>query len=268
METCLKNYYKGETPPERENLSFIIGLRNQIEHRHFPALDFNIYGECQALLINYEKALTSHFGKELSLNGTLAIPLQMISVNPEWKIKALKELQRKEYNNIKEFINTFRENLAEDIWKSEDYSFRVFLIPKIGNRNKSSDIAVEFVPYDPSKPDEMKKYEKITTLIKDKKVPVQNKGYLKAGEVAKKVKEGLGIEVFHPSLQHVCCWRYYKVRPETQSDSPEKTTSKYCIYDEAHNDYIYTKECVKYLLDKCSSSKRGGRGNTKPLTPP
>jgi hypothetical protein len=33
------------------------------------------------------------------------------------------------------------------------YSFKVFLIPKVGTHAKSPDVAVEFVRYDPSKPE-------------------------------------------------------------------------------------------------------------------
>jgi len=44
--------------------------------------------------------------------------------------------------------------------------YRVFLIPKIGNNPKTSDIAVEFVHYDPTNVDEMEKYEKAVIITK------------------------------------------------------------------------------------------------------
>ena len=52
------------------------------------------------------------------------------------------------------------------------YAFRVFLIQKPANHEKSADAAVEFVKYDSANPEEMKKYEHLITLIKDKSVPL------------------------------------------------------------------------------------------------
>jgi hypothetical protein len=34
-----------------------------------------------------------------------------------------------------------------------------FSLPKVGTQAKSSDVAIEFVKYDPSKPEEMQQYE-------------------------------------------------------------------------------------------------------------
>jgi hypothetical protein len=51
LSECLKQYFEGNSPPERRNLEFLIGLRNKIEHRHLPELDAGLYGECQAALL-------------------------------------------------------------------------------------------------------------------------------------------------------------------------------------------------------------------------
>jgi hypothetical protein len=55
LSDCIKEHFKGQDYPSKQNLKFFIGLRNQIEHSFLPALDPEIYGECQALLLNYEK---------------------------------------------------------------------------------------------------------------------------------------------------------------------------------------------------------------------
>lgn len=59
---CLKQHFADKNPPERRNLEFLIGLRNKIEHRHIPAMDASLYGECQASLLNLENLLTTEFG--------------------------------------------------------------------------------------------------------------------------------------------------------------------------------------------------------------
>jgi hypothetical protein len=47
---------------------------------------------------------------------------------------------------------------------------------------------------------------------------------------------------------HTRCWQHFKVRPPSKSPNPEKTDTKYCIYDKRHNDYGYTEEWVKFLI--------------------
>jgi len=255
LSDCLKAYFKDQNPPVRENLRFFIGLRNQIEHRFLPALDLDIFGECQALLLNYEKLLTKEFGEDYSLGESLAIPLQLLTVDSKWRNRVLKEIQSREYEAVKEYIDTFRYSLDETIWDNSEYNFKIFLVPKLGNRRRSADIAVEFIPYDKDNPKEMEKYKKVAAFIKEKQVPVVNPGKFKPGDVSQRIEQTFGI-TFHPSSHHAKCWRYYKVRPSSNSKSPEKTKIKYCQYDIAHGDYVYTEEWVEFLISELSDIKK------------
>ena len=57
LADCLKVYFKEnkkEDLPILKNIEFFIPLRNKIEHRFMPELDPEIFGECQALLHNFE----------------------------------------------------------------------------------------------------------------------------------------------------------------------------------------------------------------------
>ena len=255
LNKCIKEYFKDLNPPSRQNLKFFVSIRNQIEHKFLPALDPEIYGECQALLLNYEKLITQEFGHEFSLNESLAIPLQLLSINPDWRKRVLKEIQSREYRTVKEYIDTFRYSLDENVRDNSEYSFRVFLVPKIGNRQTSSDITVEFIPYDSNRPEEMEKCEKRVAFIKEKQIPVVNPGKLKPGDVSQRIRDALGI-TFHPSTHHAWCWKYYNVRPESNSDHPEKTEIKYCQYDPVHKDYVYTEEWVEFLILELSDPIR------------
>lgn len=59
LTECVRQHSGDQSPPERKNLEFLIGLRNKVEHRHLPQLDASLYGECQASLINLEQLLVS-----------------------------------------------------------------------------------------------------------------------------------------------------------------------------------------------------------------
>ena len=255
LEKSLQEYFGDNNPPMRQNLRFFAGLRNKIEHRFLPALDLEVVGECQALLMNYEKLLTQEFGDRFGLNQSLAIPLQLASTNPEWRNKALKEMQSREYEVVKRYIDVYRASLDDSVWSTSEFSFRVFLVPKIGNRESTSDVSVEFVPYDPDSPEDMEKYERLAAFIREKQVPVVNPGRLKPGDVAKRVKDALGRD-FSASYHHAKCWRFYRVRPEKGSKNPRKTKVEYCQYDEPHHDYVYTEEWVKFLVSELSNEQK------------
>lgn len=51
----------------RRNVEFWIGLRNQVAHRHLPALDVAIIPQAQAGLLNLERVLEERFGSDFVL---------------------------------------------------------------------------------------------------------------------------------------------------------------------------------------------------------
>lgn len=104
-----------------------------------------------------------------------------------------------------------------------------------------------------------KKVERIAELIKEKHIPVVNKGTLKPATVIKQVQERLGnpkiirgkkqVNKFNFNT-HARCWKKYKVCPEKDSDTPTKTNPEYCLYDEPNNSYLYTEKWVEFLVTK------------------
>lgn len=252
LSKCAREFFADSSSPIKQNLDFVIELRNRIEHRFLPALDLEIQGECQALLVNYEKVLVEEFGDESGISEYLSIPLQSITTNPVWQKRALKEMQSREFLFVKQFIDNYRAALDESIWRSNEFSFKVFLIPNIGGNRNTADIAIEYVYFDPDKPEEMARYNRCFALFKEKQVPVVNAGKLKPSDVANRVQTSLGVS-FSASSHHAKCWKHYKVRPPNGDPDPDRTTIEYCHYDAAHGDYLYTEEWVAFLITELQS---------------
>jgi Protein of unknown function (DUF3644) len=247
LTECLKQHYKDQSLALRKNLEFFIKLRNKIEHRSFPQLDTEIFGECQAMLINFETMLCEEFGERYALKTSLSFALQLSRSSP--KLPKGKSEQRK-FKAVKGFVDQFRSSLSTEVQSDLSYSFKVFLVPKVGNHAAKDAVAVEWVKYDPNKPEEMREYEKIVALIKPKEILVVNKGFLKPSQVTKRVAVGLG-KPFNLS-HHVVCWRHFNVRPPAGSGDPKACDSRYCVYDEAHRDYVYTEAWVDHLIKTMS----------------
>lgn len=245
LAECVKEYFGDKNSPERANLTFLLGLRNKIEHRHLPELDASLYGECQAALMNFDDYLAREFGPRYSLNHTLAFSLQFSRGVPPQKAAALRQHLASAGRDVLSFIDRFRGDLPEEILNDPKYSFRVYLVPKATGRPMSADAAVEFVPYDPTAATDTEHLKKIITLIKEREVPVVNLNLMKPKEVVAQVQSRLPF-VFNISL-HTRAWQHYGVRPKARSNAPERTKSKYCLYDKAHEDYLYTQAWVDLL---------------------
>jgi hypothetical protein len=247
---CLQHYFGANNPPERKNLEFMIRLRNKIEHRNQTELDPALYGECQAMLMNFEEMIEKEFGREHALAESLSVSLQFSNLRQEEQREALKRLQRSAAKDLIEFIERFRSGLPPEILESSKYSLKVFLLPKIANRESAADLSVEFVHFDPTKPEEMSQLRQVAAMIKDKHIPIASSGLMRAGDVVEKVKECLAFE-FHMGV-HIKAWKYYKVRPQSKSARPEMTKSDFCVYDVLMNGYGYTEAWIKFLCRKLS----------------
>ncbi|MEL7655563.1 MAG: DUF3644 domain-containing protein [Bacillota bacterium] len=246
LTTCLDKCGNILSNAAKDNLRLFISLRNKIEHRYVPAFDFDIFGECQSLLLNFEDLITRKFGVYYALNNTLVFPLQVTSVRHDKQAEAMKKVQSQHYNELKQYIDAYRGALSDDIYLDNQFSFRVYLIPQMGNHRSSSDCAVEFVRYDPKKPEEFESLKKDIALIKEKRVPVANQGKFKPKMVCDILSERLGKNV-SVSL-HTAAWKYYDVRK--QGYQAEGCNTEYCQFDEAHRDYIYTQAWIDFLSGK------------------
>ena len=245
LSECIKQYYGPDNPPERRNLEFLIGLRNKIEHRHLPELDPSLYGECQAALLNLEELLTATFGGKHALTDQLAVSLQFSQVVPPEKKVAARRLATSAAKTVQEYVEKFRGGLPSNVLNSMKYSFNVFLVPKVANRESTADASVEFVNVDEASPEEVERLGKLNVLIREKQIPIANLDLFKPSDVVRELDERLRYQISMPA--HTDSWKYYGVRPKYGEPHPERTRSEYCVYDGAHGDYLYTRTWIGRL---------------------
>lgn len=251
LSECIQQYYKDQNPAVRKNLEFMVKLRNKIEHRFLPSLDIDIFGECQALLNNFELLICDIFGDRHVLGTNLVFALQFSrSTHPSQKI-AMRGAVKQHFQSVRRFVDQFRSSLSQETLSDQDYSFKVFLIPKIGNARSVDDVAVEFIKHDPANQEEMNKYERVVALIKPRQVAVINPGLLKPGEVVRRVGAQLNGRRFN-HRNHRQSWIYFKVRPPKGAPDPTSCNSQFCVYDAVHKDYVYSQSWVEFLIEKLS----------------
>lgn len=252
LKECLQQYYKGDNPAVRRNLEFFIGLRNKIEHCSLSQVDPEVFGECQAMLLNFDTLLTSEFGDRYAIRGGLTFALQFANSAPRVQSTEAAKFQAKAFNAVKEYVNDFRSSLSTDVQSDLAYSFRVYLVPKIGGHASKDAVAVEWIKYDASKPEEMKQYEKVVAMIKPKEVQVANLGLLKPTRVANEVGKRLGRRF--TTYDHKLCYEHFHVRPPGGAAEPSACNAQFCVYDDLHRDYGYKPEWVEFLSEKLADA--------------
>jgi len=252
---CLSQHFKTDTGnPVRKNLEFFIPLRNRIEHRSMPELDASIFGECQAMLLNFDEMLEKEFGAKYCLRESLSFSLQLFP-SSDSLVDAVK--RNPGAKPVVDFIQQYRSTVSPDVIASGRYSFKAFLI-QVANHKIDNALPIQFVHYDKLSDEEKKQLGHVVAMVKFKEVQVANPNIIRPGEVVKKVQQGLGnpkvtrygkqVDKFTLDA-HSRCWRKYKVRPPSGSTNPHETNWKYCVYDKMHDDYGYTQAWVDFLIE-------------------
>jgi hypothetical protein len=256
LAECAKQFWGTDTAnPIRKNLEFFIPLRNKIEHRHVPQLDGAIFGECQALLLNFDGLLGQQFGQKHQLRESLSFSLQLFPSGESFAqaVKANKSL-----TDLKKFIEDYRATLSADVMASGQFAFKAFLI-QVANHDSADTLPIQFVQYDKLTTEQKAEFEKFAVMVKWKASGVANAGLLKPGAVVKAVQVALGnpkvarltgtVDKFNHAT-HERCWKRYGVRPPNGSTAPAATQEKQCVYDDPHKDYLYTVAWVEFLIAK------------------
>lgn len=254
LKTCVSKQFQ-ENSPIRKNIEFFIPLRNKIEHKFLPAIDPNIFAECESLLLNFDKIVEQEFGVMYCLRESLSFALQLFPSSENYG-DAIK--QNKDYESVMEFISHYRSSISTEILQSGQYAFKAFLI-QVANHKSNDALPLQFYPYDKMSDEDKRTVERIAALIKDKHIPVANVDKIKPADVVKKVQLALGnktilkgkkqVDKFNMDT-HTRCWKKYGVRPETNSSHPERTDARYCVYDALNKNYGFTQAWVDFLVKK------------------
>ena len=255
---CLKEYFGDDVNnPIRKNIEFFIPLRNMVEHKSLPEIDSNIFAECQAFLLNYDKVIEKEFGVDWAIRESLSFALQLYPSSNNLN-KAI--ISNPESKSVVEFINNYRSSISTETLESGEYSFKAFLI-QVANHQSQNTLPIQFIQYDKLDADQKKNVGRIAALVKEKHVQVHisNKDLLKPSAVVSSVQALLGDpkiirnrkekDKFNQDT-HTRCWKKYDVRPLNNSDNPERTESKYCVYDEPNENYLFTQDWVDFLAEE------------------
>lgn len=263
LSTCITKYFGADTNnPIRKNLEFFVPLRNMVEHKSIPEIDPDIFAECQAMLLNYDKIVLKEFGEKYCLRESLSFALQLY---PSSKSLNNAIIENPSTKPVVDFIKAYRSGISTEIINSGEYSFKAFLI-QVANHQTKNTLPIQFVAYD--KLDEAQKtnVNRVAALVKNKfiQVPISNKDLLKPSLIVKKVQTALGNPKITKNGRekdkfnmdtHTRCWKKYEVRPENGNANPELTIPEFCIYDQPNEQYLYTESWADHLIEEMAKQE-------------
>ena len=99
LERCITD---SNSPLDRDtinNLKFLIGIRNEIEHQSTESIDEYISAKLQACALNYNRTIIECFGNRHNIGKDLNIAIQMSPISPEQE-KLLRDNRDKIPSNI------------------------------------------------------------------------------------------------------------------------------------------------------------------------
>ncbi len=237
--------------PVRRNVEFFVPLRNMIEHRYARMLEAVVAGRAQSYIVNFEEKVAAEFGQLESLGQALRLPVFLTSLSED-SVAAVKKAFRLLPARVRNFITGYDEQLPEHVRNHPAYELRLYLIAKTAPPTQA-DAALEFVKVADLTPEQRAKVEESLAIIRNREVPVSNKGYMLPKAVAAAVEARMPWKFSH-SWHHGVAARHFKIKAADGSPSAD-TDTRYCIHDEAHGGYVYKPAWVEKLVRELSSEE-------------
>jgi hypothetical protein len=128
----------------KSNLLFLIGLRNQVEHKKATGLDSYLSARYQACALNYNYYLKKLFGEKYSMDNNLALSLQFAELDYH-QAQGLKDKAGLIPRSVQSYIATFDDKLTEEELNSERFAYRLLFTKVTAKRKGQADRVIEFI---------------------------------------------------------------------------------------------------------------------------
>ena len=164
------------------------------------------------------------------------------------QIAANKSALSRDLQSIVDYVHKYRNSLEADVFSSQKFSIKLLQVPKVSNTSRA-DLAVEFVPLSQIEED-INLYEQVAVIVKDKRILREglNVGRLKPKAVRDSVNLALGDNTINYT-SHKYFYNVFSVRPPANAEDPFDTNAEFCLYDEPHDDYVYTDTWVSFIVN-------------------
>jgi len=143
LSECLKNCSE-TSGPTRKNLEYIIGARHIIEHQPGEDIQPHLEPKFQACCINFDRYITNWFGEAFSVGADLKFAIQLSELRISNKHSKEKIVSLPQ--SIIELNSQVESDMITADLESPEYSYRVYIVPRVTRNPNNADQAVIFAP--------------------------------------------------------------------------------------------------------------------------
>ena len=153
LGACVRHARSPVSAGAKKNLLMLLELRHEIEHRSTSRIDDAVSAKLQACCINFNDAIKDWFGAQCGLERRLPIALQFVTFGVDQR-SALKKVSGLP-DHIEAAIDNFEERLSDEEYRDPAYRYRVAFVPIVKQRESAADVAIDFVPRDSEKAEDI-----------------------------------------------------------------------------------------------------------------
>ena len=145
LEDCIKDPRCPLDDTTKINILFLIGLRNEIEHHQSVGVDQMLSSRYLACCLNFERYITEIFGRQYSLEESMAFALYFRDLTSAVKpFEAAAPLP----SNVSSYIQEFDSKISAQDLVSQQFRRRYLFVPLVTSKSAQADEVIEFVSPD------------------------------------------------------------------------------------------------------------------------
>lgn len=231
----------------RENVRYWVELRNQVAHRHLPALDALAIPYAQAGLLNFENVLVTHFGRDHQLGNCLSVPLQLSGFRDPGVLRSLKGLQASLPIDVQDFLSRIGSETA-DLLSDPNFVLRVAFVPFLPSSGHSPDAVAYFVKPGEVRPEieeAIQKYVVVPKVVRAERADL----------IATQVVEAVTARIPFCFTVNMHASVTYALKVRFKGDL-ERCDPSCCEYVSSLKRHLYNRSWVERLVVELSDASR------------
>jgi hypothetical protein len=126
------------------NLAFLIGLRNQVEHKKASGLDSYLSARYQACALNFNHYLKTLHGEKYGMDHSLALSLQFAELD-YGQAQVIKDKENLIPREIMSYIAAFDSRLSNTEVEHDRFGYRLLFTKVVAKRKGQADRVIEFI---------------------------------------------------------------------------------------------------------------------------
>lgn len=251
LDRCVRERFRDPDDPVRANLELTMRLKDRIVRRHEAGIMVVATGFTQALVVNFEDELTSHFGERYSIAGEVHLPISLSTFSRDG-LARLVAAQQALPEQLRAWLVEYRAGIDGDVANDRRFEFRVEIVQRTAPADEW-ELAVSFVREDDLSAHDRDAYRALERsgriVLREKDRPVSGLGLYRPKALAAVVESEIPFR-FTASSELAQAWKHFKVRPPSSARGAarRRTDGRYCVYDEPHDDYMYTRSFAELLI--------------------